>query len=69
MLIRRREKREVADIIERKLRLTVQDLIQRFLLYQQPCTLLVPTSRQYGEPIGTAIDTLLAKNVIYVESK
>ena len=41
----------MADVIEWELRLTGRDLIQKSLLYQQPCTLLAPTSRQYGRTV------------------
>ena len=47
MSTRQWEKRGVADVLEWELRLTGQDLIQKSLLYQQPCILLAPTSRQY----------------------
>ena len=41
----------MADVIEREIQLTGQDLIQKSLLYQQPCTPLAPTSRQYEETV------------------
>ena len=56
----------MVDVVEQELGLTGRDLIQKSLLYQQPCTLLAPTSRQYGRTVLAARLMLRSPNVSYV---